>query len=350
MTIPKFIVYDLVNHSHNRVETEDDGRFLKSWINVMDLGRGLFKAGFTSEPTSSQQRLDWREKVAYELGKLLNLPMAKTELASLRILEKQGAIPGTISLDYTPDNASVISLREFLVQADPNYDNSYSDNFEDGYNVANVITQLEGRAVGLPQDWQAIEGIIDGADLLVGYLTLDTWLGATDRHDENIEIAVSSTGYSLCPSFDHGDCLGSKLSDPQQELGDWNDPLLSESCWWEIEAEISTIRALEIAAKIRPNAARVWQQSLNRITSAQINKIFECIPDDRITLTSARFAQDLLAYNKEIILNLNFASSAIKTSEAAFTGESTQSQISPKTDRHERKNQAKPKRSPGLSL
>jgi hypothetical protein len=303
--IPKFLVYNIVNTSLSEIQNEDDGRFFKSWIEPKNLGRGLFKAGVAIEPTASQQRFDWREKAAFELGKLMNLPMAKTELASFRSSKDRPAILGTISFDYTPNNATVISLREFLSQADADYDRAYDDDFDDGYNIVNVIGLFARHAVGLPHDWKAIEGINDAADLLVGYLMLDTWLGATDRHDENLEIAISSTGYSLCPTFDHGDCLGSKLADNEQNLDNLTNPRLSESCWWEKHEEISTIRALEIAANIRSNAAVIWQEQLARITPKQIAEIFDRIPDDLITPTSAKFAQDLLAYNQQHILSLN---------------------------------------------
>jgi hypothetical protein len=303
----KFLVYNILNTSLNQIQDEDDGRFLKSWIELKDLGRCLFKAGVAIEPTASQQRLDWREKAAFELGKLINLPMAKTELANFRSSKNHPGIAGTISLDYTPNNAVVISLREFITQADADYDSSYSDDFDDGYNVVNVIDLFDRHSVGLPHDWIAIEGINDAADLLVGYLMLDTWLGANDRHDENLEIAISATGYSLCPTFDHGDCLGSKLADNEQNLDNLTNPRLSESCWWEKDEEISTIRALEIAADIRPNAAAIWQEQLARITPKQIAEIFDRIPDDRITPTSAKFAQDLLAYNQQHILSLNLS-------------------------------------------
>lgn len=301
------MVYNIVNTLRNPIKREDDGRFLKSWIEPKDLGRGLFKAGNAIDPTASQQRLDWREKVAFELGKLINLPVAKTELANFRSSKNQPKIPGTISFDYTPNNAEVISLRKFITEADADYDSSYSNDFDDGYNVVNVIDLFDRHSVGLPHDWKTIDGINDAADLLVGYLMLDTWLGATDRHDENLEIAISSTGYSLCPTFDHGDCLGSKLTDNEQNLDNLSNPRLSESCWWEKDVEISTIRALEIAGGIRPDAAAIWQKQLARITPKQIAEIFDRIPDDLINPTSAKFAQDLLAYNQQHILSLNLS-------------------------------------------
>jgi len=270
MEIAKFPIYQLENRSEVEIDEEEDGRFYKYWTNETNLGRCLFKAAFPYGDNPKQHRMDWREKVAGELGLLIGLPMARTELASIYVADRDTWMPGSISVDYTPDRCKVISIRDFLSQADPNYDSAYSESFEDGYNVSNVILYLHQNSVGLPLGWNGIEGIEDGVDLLVGYLLLDAWLGATDRHDENLEIAISESGYFLCPTFDHGDCLGSKLDREEQQFGNFIDPRLMESCWWETQTiatrsetiEITTIRAFEIAVKIRPIAAVIWVERL----------------------------------------------------------------------------------------
>ena len=187
MSQPNFSVYLLERETDFRIEDEN-GRFDKYWNDDPILGRCLFKAACPFDADLDLKRLDWREKTACELGKLLELPVAETELATTNILQVDVKIPGTISINYISANSQAISLREFLGQVDINYDNIYADSYEDGYSVENVIQQLKLRAVGLPRNWQGIDGIDDAADLLIGYLMFDRWLGGTDRHDENIEI------------------------------------------------------------------------------------------------------------------------------------------------------------------
>ncbi len=313
MEIAKFPIYRLENSSGVEIDDEEDGRFYKYWTNQTNFGRCLFKAAFPYGANPKQHRMDWREKVSCELGQLLGLPMARTELASIYVANGDTWMPGSISVDYTPNNCKVISIRDFLSQADPNYDSAYSESFEDGYNVSNVMFYLEQNSVGLPLSWNGIEGIEDGSDLLVGYLLIDAWLGATDRHDENLEIAISESGYSLCPTFDHGDCLGSKLAQEEQQSGNFTDPRLMESCWWETQTiddrsetiEITTIRALEIAANIRPSAAVIWLERLRQINLAQIVDVLSRIPADLITLNETRFSMELLEYNRQQIFKLN---------------------------------------------
>lgn len=177
MEIAKFPIYQLKNRSEVEIDEEEDGRFYKYWTNETNLGRCLFKAAFPYGDNPKQHRMDWREKVAGELGQLIGLPMARTELASIYVVNGDTWLPGSISVDYTPNNSKVISIRDFLSQADPNYDSAYSESFEDGYNVSSVMFYLEQNSVRLPLGWNGIEGIADGADLLVGYLLLDAWLG-----------------------------------------------------------------------------------------------------------------------------------------------------------------------------
>jgi hypothetical protein len=311
MVKSKFAIYQIGDRGDLKIEEEDNGRFDKYWINHPILGRCLFKAASPIDSKPDEQQMDWREKVACELGKSIGLPMAQTEFASKSTSEKDAVISGSISVDCTPKGSQTMSLRGFLSQVDPNYDSAYSDSYEDGYSVKNVMHHLQQHSVGLPPSWERIEGINDGADLLVGYLLLDAWLGATDRHDENLEIAISETGYTLCPSFDHGDCLGSKLTSEQQ-IADFKDRRLSESCWWQTEdinsrletREITTIEAFNNAYQIKPIAARSWQQRLVAVTTTQINDIFDRIPEGRITPAAAKFAIDILDFNRQALASI----------------------------------------------
>jgi hypothetical protein len=308
MAKPKFAIYQIGDRGDLKIE-EDNGRFDKYWISHHQLGRCLFKNASQIDSKPDQQRMDWREKVAYELGKLIGLPMAQTEFASKSISEKDVQISGSISVDYTPNGSQTMSLRSFLSQVDPNYDCAYSDSYEDGYSVENVMYYLQQNSVGLPPSWEGIEGIDDGVDLLVGYLLLDTWLGATDRHDENLEIAISETGYTLCPSFDHGDCLGSKLPLLEQVVN-FKDPRLSESCWWQTQdidgrletIEATTLEAFNNACQNRAISAKSWLDKLAAITYLQINEIFDRIPEGRITPVAAKFAKELLQFNQNELL------------------------------------------------
>jgi hypothetical protein len=81
--ISSFPIYRVEPKDRDGTDTgvDAEGRFYKYWCNHPELGHCLFKAAAPDGCTPEQRRWDWSEKVAAELGKLLGLPIARTELA-----------------------------------------------------------------------------------------------------------------------------------------------------------------------------------------------------------------------------------------------------------------------------
>jgi hypothetical protein len=295
------------NLSNSGIDSE--GRFYKYWCSHPQLGRCLFKAAAPDGFTVEERRLDWHEKVAAELGNLLGLPIARTELAVGYVQELETYVSGTLSVDYTPTGGQIMSGRRFLSIADPSYDVEQFDG-ADSYNVENVLSRLQENLVGLPVGWIAPLAIEDGADLMMGYLLFDAWLSATDRHDENWELALLEDGYRLCPTFDHGDSLGAKLSPEEIRVRDFVSARLIESCWWknlmvggQVSAiEISTAEAFAVGAEFRPFAARVWLERLDLVDAGDIQRIFGRVPTVVIDAERSQFAIDLLEFNRQKLL------------------------------------------------
>jgi hypothetical protein len=142
---------------------------------------------------------------------------------------------------------------------------------------------------------------------MVGYLLFDAWLSATDRHDENWELAILEDGYQLCPTFDHGDCLGIKLSQSEIIAGIFDSPKLTESSWWRNSivngqldaAEISTAEAFEIATELRPIAARAWIERLSLVHNSDVSRIFDRVPMAIMNTERSLFAMGLLEFNRQ---------------------------------------------------
>ena len=59
------------------------------------------------------------------------------------------------------------------------------------------------------------------------------------------------------------------------------------------------------AYQIKPDAAKIWLEQLAAVTPVQIAEIFDRIPENRITPAAARFAIDLLEYNRQELLALS---------------------------------------------
>jgi hypothetical protein len=315
----EFLIYQVEQIDRAKVNTRSDseGRFYKYWCSHPQLGRSLFKAAAPDGFTVEERRLDWHEKVAAELGKLLGLPIARTELAMGYVQELETYISGTLSVDYTPAGGQIMSGRRFLSIADPSYDVEQFDG-ADSYNVGNVLARLKENSVGLPVGWIPPLAIEDSSDLMVGYLLFDAWLSATDRHDENWELALLEDGYRLCPTFDHGDSLAAKLSLEEISGRDFGSARLIESCWWknlmvggQVSAiEISTAEAFAIGAEFRPLAARVWLERLDLVDAGDIQRIFEQVPTVVIDAERSQFAIDLLEFNRQNLLK-SFCSSFV---------------------------------------
>jgi hypothetical protein len=321
----EFPIYQVeqVNRAKVNTRSDSEGRFYKYWCSHPQLGRCLFKAAAPDGFTVEERRLDWHEKVAAELGKLLGLPIARTELAVGYVQELETYISGTLSVDYTPAGGQIMSGRRFLSIADPSYDVEQVDG-ADFYNIENILSRLQENLVGLPVGWTLPSAIAKftsietGADLMVGYLLFDAWLSATDRHDENWELALLEDGYRLCPTFDHGDSLGAKLSLEEIRAKDFGAAKLVESCWWknrlvggQVSAvEISTAEAFAIGAKIRPLAARVWLECLDSVDVGDIQRIFEQVPKVVVDAERSQFAIDLLEFNRQNLLK-SFSSSFV---------------------------------------
>jgi hypothetical protein len=73
------------------------------------------------------------------------------------------------------------------------------------------------------------------------------------------------------------------------------------------KGSLSVFNTFVRAAKLYSEAAQIWQDKLRSITPQQIKEIFDRIPEGRITPTSTKFAQDLLAFNQERILSLDLS-------------------------------------------
>jgi hypothetical protein len=114
----------------------------------------------------------------------------------------------------------------------------------------------------------------------------------------------------LVPSYDHGLSLGSTDEDDDKlnvELSDYVNRY-SQSCFQEGYNKVPNLTVFDRAAKLYPEAAQIWLERLKAITPEQINEIFDCIPEGRITPVAATFAKDLLAYNIEQLLSLDKSS------------------------------------------
>ena len=198
-----------------RFNPELEGVIPKGWIDKSPRGRVLFKEATSAPSQLAESRSDWTEKVVDELNQLISLPAARYELAN--IINEGVEIPGSVSIDLNQaEDEKRFPLKKLLKKSVSNY--SYADD----YQVDNVIVALSDHNIQLPPNYQVPDGIKDGADMFVGVLMLDAWIGNSDRHDCNFDIVCQTNGqFYLSPIFDNGYSLGAT---EDNDLRSWLDP------------------------------------------------------------------------------------------------------------------------------
>ena len=213
----EFPVVDLA--SWTRGEWEPGGDEEKRWFIAPPdgayEGRWLFKPRREKELILSEARRergdapdilirgeDWAEKVAYEVAKTIEIPAARTELATTVRRRDSQAVTGSMSRDFRPRRWQRSPGAALLDEHDEEFDRDTCR----GHSLAGIRTVLDG-VHGPPEsqyaNWAAF-------DVFAGYLLFDAWIANTDRHPLNWAVIQSPDGsVHLSPSFDHGSAFGS---------------------------------------------------------------------------------------------------------------------------------------------
>ena len=263
---------------------EGTGYLRKFWVEHPQLGLSLIKLEEDTAPA-------WSEKVSYEIATRLKLPAASYEIGELvGWSEYADKTKIMISPNFKRTDTRYIQGAELLF---------VQTNTDARYSVAAVIETLATNEVQLPNDYQAPNGIEDGADLFVGYLLLDSLIANNDRHGGNWEIGLDSRGIkTLAPLYDNGasfaTTFGSIVYDNYTVEQYMNRDL---SAFGEFQAE-----TFKQAAELRPEATKAWLRQLLQIPQQQLEDIFAQIPEERITPEAKRFALNLLNYNRTELL------------------------------------------------
>lgn len=259
--------------------------------------RGLFK-----RRRRANSGEDWAEKIAAELAVLLGIPAAAYDLAI-----HLGAI-GVVSWSIVdPERQALILGNEVLAGAIRAYPLAPSP--KEGRQVKqHTVRHLLAvcRLVGVPPTLAEAPELRTGADVAVGYLLFDTWIGNIDRHHQNWGWVVGPERAYLAPSFDHGASLGHALSDREREKRlKGRDPEYSvatflrqgRSKFWGSSGPGGWLQpkaAFEQAKALRPEAARYWQARLRGVSGSQVDEIIGRIPQGRMSARASEFCRRML--------------------------------------------------------
>ncbi|MBA3991922.1 MAG: HipA-like protein [Cyanobacteria bacterium DS2.3.42] len=294
-------------------EVEPMGTKSKFWLDHEQLGRCLFK---TTRPGTGE---DWAEKISAELANLIGLPHARYELAKFE------GERGVLSLSFAPKGTELVPGNEFMVETDPGYPKkaNRTQYRTPEHVLGRVLDTLSSKNILPPAEWRTTAEMVSAADVFVGYLLFDAWIGNGDRHDENWGIllrrsAGEATQFDryLAPTFDHASSLGRNESDDRRllriESNDANFSVSgyafrSRSAFYAAATDnhpMSTFDAFSSAAKSIETAAAYWLKQLGNVSDAEVRAILSRIPEEFMSQTASRFAQKMLEFNQQRLLAL----------------------------------------------
>lgn len=277
---------------------EDLGTKEKFWYRRHDNVNYLYKK--TRQNTGE----DWSEKIASELCSLLDLPHAIYELATFN------GYNGVISPSFLPE-AGILTLgNEILTPIVPGYPQNCRDLSQ--HTIHNICHALEIGSVNSPIHWVLPAGINLAIEVFVGYLLLDAWIGNTDRHHENWAYIILGNKMHLAPSYDHASSLGREMSDGKRHLKLKNKSVVgyAEKCTSLIypsnggQKPLRTFDAFYQVQQLYPKAAGLWLEKLARVSSNDTSMLFGRIPSHRISPIAIEFAQTILEFNHNRLVQL----------------------------------------------
>ncbi|WP_414546503.1 HipA-like protein [Nostoc sp. CCY0012] len=298
--LPEFPIIFVTKADYELSSNEMMGSKYKFWFQHEQLGRCLYK--------QARQNLgeDWAEKVASELSFLLGLPHAIYHLA-----ETWEGNRGVVSPNFLPAGGTLVHGNEILTPIVPNYPTSATYGARQ-HTIDIVLQVIETNHLSLPIDWTPPSGIQSAVEVFVGYLLLDAWIGNGDRHHENwgfVRKKVASTEtIHLAPTYDHASCLGRDLPDEQRQKR--SVEAYANKCYSafynsvEDKKPLKTFDVFHRVAFRYPQAAHIWLDRLERISLANTLEIFSRIDRSRISTVAIEFAQKILEYNQNRLLDL----------------------------------------------
>ena len=282
-------------------EQESLGTKEKFWFSHEQLGRCLYK-----KSRSNVAGEDWSEKIVAELSRLLKLPHAEYELATCN------SEYGIISRSFLPKNSNLVLGNEILARIYSDYPEDTRDLSQ--HTIERIFGAFEKLEISTPFGWEALGNITKAQHTFIGYLLLDAWIGNSDRHHENWGFLELEEKLYLAPTYDHASSLGRNESDRKREArlrtrdNGYSVRAYADKCQSYLYANvdnrqrITTFQAFCEAAKLYPQAADIWLECLNNTSVDDTQRLFNRIPEHRISPAAIEFACEILICNRDRLL------------------------------------------------
>jgi hypothetical protein len=243
----------------------------KKWLRNNKTGEiGLFKY-----PKTTYTGDYWAEKLAYELGKLINIEIARTELGIYK--GRRG------SFSY-----NVLKVGEHLLE---------------GYAIIGDVLEFNTSSeiydnIGFNYSVELLENVLaDYSPLLLKVFVFDCFIGNTDRHHGNWAIITDDNGVwlRLSPLYDNGSSLCYLERVERIELMKKDPRMLNAALYTKPKSQIGLgdVRPADhfdlfsyVCSKYHKNIKKMMNDLKNRITKKSIsdllNKLDNNIIDEKI--------------------------------------------------------------------
>jgi hypothetical protein len=252
-------------------------------------------------------REDVAEKLGCEFARLMGVPAAYVELATLG--GKHGALVEDARLHKWELQLGQVLMSEVVDDYDP------GDREHNGYNVRNIRRALE--RFEPPPGW-SFPTKFSAFDVFAGYLLLDALIAHCDRHERNWAVVLPPSEVNqreaLCASFDHAASLGFTLTDKKREAllagsgGDtvagWAGRARARRFERRAGEECQTLVDLACsAANLCPLETReYWRDRVLSVGCDSVERVVAAAPD--LTDIARRFTVELIMVNRGRLLNV----------------------------------------------
>lgn len=250
---------------------------------------------------------DWAEKVACELCKILNIPCAEYYFS--RYKDKIG----TTSVTIVPKGGMLVLGNVLLEKIYDDYVSSKKYG-QSKYTVRKVAALLFRTNAIPPRTYNKVENIDTAIGVFSGYLLFDMLISNQDRHHENWGLVGQKSQVYLAETFDHASSLGRNESDETRKRimtapknrGDLNSYVCkAKSAFFNIEGRrMTTEEAVKEVFRYCPDDVHGWIRQFKKITSQDLDTIFNNIPPEIITHTAIEFAKNIILTNQNRIMKL----------------------------------------------
>ena len=257
----------------------------------------------------------WAEKLAAEIGRLINVNTAHVELAraGLHLATICQSFLSRGDYSYHSDRPVTNGFHgaEFLDLAIPRYDVNrvWSNRAHNIKNITAAIVHIAGvGGINPMPHWDVM------MEDLASYALLDGLIGNTDRHHENWMVAyVEDAGnieMYVAPSFDHASSLGRELLDERREQILSSDGVLDYLkkgkggvfVDYSRRHAPSPLRVAQLLCRWKPELGRKWSERLNSVHETELRSVIDRVPHEFMSDTAKEFAYQVVVTSKSELL------------------------------------------------